>query len=94
MLHDWSHSQSKTEKFPFWSQIELLRIGVIAGLAIVPMSVAAIDAPKPKPAGLTRPAEPAADVQTGRLLSTRHVTFDVKALDMASLGDAEPEKAR
>ena len=94
MLYDWSQSQSEPEEFPFWSRMELIRIGVIAGLAIVPVSVAAIDAPKQRPAALIREAEPAAAVQPGRLLSTRHVAFDVKALDLAALGDAEPEKAR
>jgi hypothetical protein len=96
MLYDWSRSEPKPEQetFPFWSRMELLRVGVIAGLAIIPVSVAAIDAPKQKPAGVSRDVEPAASQHAGRLLSTRHVEFDVKTLDLAALGDAEPEKTR
>lgn len=97
MLYDWSRAEPLPEKFPFWSRMEIIRIGVVAGLAIVPVSVAAIDAPKPKPAAVSRDAEPVtarAIEQAGRLLSTRQVEFDVKALDLAALGDAEPETAR
>lgn len=101
MLHDWSRAGSAPEKFvsegfPFWSRMEIIRISVVAGLAIIPVSVAAIDAPKQKPTALARAADdgaPAA-VQTGRLMSTRQVAFDVKGLDLAALGDAEPEKTR
>lgn len=94
MLHDWSRSGVEPEKFPFWSRCELIRISLIAGLAIIPVSVAAIDAPKPKPIALTRDAEPAPVTASGRLLSTRHVAFDVKTLDLAALGDGEPDASR
>jgi len=89
MLHNWSGEQ--VERFPFWSRIEIVRIGVIAGLAIVPVSVAAIDAPvsSPKPASVQR--NTVADTPAGRLVSTRQVPFDVRALDMAAVGDREPE---
>ncbi|MEQ1695871.1 MAG: hypothetical protein ABL901_08525 [Hyphomicrobiaceae bacterium] len=93
MLYDWSHSESEPEKFPFWSKMELIRVGVVAGLAIVPVSVSAIDAPKQTPVAVQRNAEPSPG-HAGRLLSTRHVNFDVKSLDLAALGDTEPEKTR
>jgi hypothetical protein len=99
MLYDWSRSESAPDKpaleFPFWSRMEIIRIGVVASLAIIPVSVAAVDAPKQKPATLVSESEAAAPpMQSGRLLSTRHVAFDVKALDLAAMGDAEPEKTR
>ena len=84
----------KVERFPFWSRLEILRVGVIAGLAIVPVSVAAIDAPSPKakPVPVTRDVK--AEAGAGRLVSTRQIAFDVRALDMTAVGDREPETAR
>lgn len=93
MVHDWSRSEPAPEQFAFWSRIELIRVAVIAGLAIIPVSVSAIDAPKKKPSPLGHEAELSAP-QAGRLLSTRYVAFDVKALDLAILGDNDPEKIR
>ena len=92
MLHRWSVEQD--ERFAFWSRMEIVRVSVIAGLAIIPVSVAAVDAPaaKVKSAQMQRDAKPAD--QTGRLLSTRQVAFDVRALDMSSMGDREPDPVR
>lgn len=92
MLHNWSGDQD--DRFPFWSRMEVLRVGVIAGLAIVPVSVAAIDAPasKAKPIAIQTGVKPPATA--GRLISTRQVAFDVKALDLTAVGDNEPEAVR
>lgn len=89
MLHNWAGEQD--ERFPFWSRMEIIRVSVIAGLAIVPVSVGAIDAPVTKagPAAVQRDVK--AEAPAGRLVSTRKVAFDVRALDLAAVGDRESE---
>ena len=91
MSHDWS---GKTiERFPFWSKAEVARIILIVGLAIVPISVSAVDAPREKAnklslASASRPTAP------GSLRSVRVVAFDLTKLSIATLGDLEPEAVR
>lgn len=89
MQHDWSGEGD--ERFPFWSRAEILRLGAVAALVIVPVSVSAIDAPAAKRRAEIR-QEAVIAIDAGRLISTKHVEFDMTSVDTASFGD-EPEPA-
>lgn len=82
MVHDWSGRGAR--RFPFWSRSEIIRVGAIAGLAIAPLSVVALEkAP-------VRPMEAAAQMAGGRLVSTRTRPLDVNRIDWSNAADAEP----
>lgn len=91
MSHDWSGET--IERFPFWSKAEVARIILIVGLAIVPISVSAVDAPREKVKTTSIAATTRAPA-AGRLRSVRVVAFDMTKLNAATLGDLEPEAVR
>ena len=80
MSYDWSGRGS--QRFQFWSSGELTRIGVILGIAMVPLSLGPShkrDAPA---------AAPAATVfQPGGLHTVRVTRFDMNQLGLAAMGD-------
>jgi hypothetical protein len=81
--------------YPFWSKSELVRIGVIGGLALFPLSIGALDAapqahiPRHPPSAMIA----AVPAQAGRLTSIRIVPFDAAKLSLKSMGDVD-ETAR
>jgi hypothetical protein len=80
-------------RFEFWSKGELARLAVIAGLAIFPISVAALDGPDGQDGATgtatARPGAAVAPIQPGRLRSVRVVDFDVGKLGLKAMGDID-----
>lgn len=93
MSYDGSGVQR--ERFSFWSKMEIFRVGAIAGLAIMPLSVAAIDAPKTKQIPPVNAAHDGQRITTaGQLQSVRVVDFDLGKLDLSTVGDADTAEPR
>lgn len=81
MSYDWSGR--RTQRFQFWSSGELTRVGVILGVAMVPLSMgpghSRSDAPAITPA--------VAASQPGRLRLVRITPFDMNKLGLSAMGD-------
>ena len=90
MSYEWS----RRERFLFWSKMERVRVGAIVGLALVPLSIAALDTPlaKRETRAFVKGLEPRA--QQNQVRSVRFVEFDVGKLDLESLGDGDMDARR
>ncbi len=76
---DWSGR--RMQKFGFWSQGEIARVGVILGLAIIPLSMEMAEPhPRSTVAGIVAP-------QPGRLRVVRVTPFDPARHSLAAMGD-------
>lgn len=95
MSYQWSGhcsghlSGRRPARFPFWSGSEILRVSAIAGLAIVPVSVVAIDGSGQKRRDGVEAAIVMAPLSPGWLRSVRVVDFDVRTLDLKTVGDRD-----
>ena len=95
MPHDWSARGPKGEaakaspedRFPFWSRAEVARVGLIAALAALPLSVTSFGPPSATARG-AKLANPVA-IQAGQLRAVRIVNFDLKNLTSSALADAD-----
>lgn len=79
MSYDWSGH--RMQRFQFWSSGELTRIGVILGVAMVPLSMGPLQPREDVTA--TRITAP----QPGRLRTVRITPFDINHLGIAAMGD-------
>ena len=78
------------ERFPFWTKGELTRIGLIASLALLPLSISAVESHMRVPHSEPRAA---VSVPRGQLRAVRVVDFDMAKFGMTSMADADDEPA-
>lgn len=98
MYHDWSGKVAhglpvaleETQKFPFWSRFEIMRVGVTVAVAALPLSLYAVVPSAHSPQLIS--ATPAQKQALAGGLRTVHVTkFDLTNLGSSALADADQD---
>jgi hypothetical protein len=79
----------EAEPFEFWSRGEIVRVCAIAGLAILPVSMASLGGHHGAPAQSTAAVERAVTGQAGQLRMVRTVDFDLSRTGLAAMGDVD-----